>query len=234
MVVDPNWWRANTVPLVASDDREAWLECRRRYFTGSEVATLLDRHEYTKLATILQVKRSGVDDFDGTQDHIRQGILSEQFVAAYTEDCYPGLQLDPCGVLLADPGCTKLAATPDYVTADAAVWGAPGPANVQLKWTKAGTVAPSGAAAPTPAAGWAKTRGYKWGSGEPGTLPSYIWHQVQLEAAVLDVPRSFVVAYHRNAFPGWGSKGNQIRVYRVERNDAVVAELRRAAERTAI
>lgn len=225
------WWMGPRVRVLAdSKDRENWLEVRRRYFTGSEAATLLGKHEYTKLDKVLAEKRTGESDFDGSQDHVVQGLLSEQFVAAYTEHCYQGLKLDPCGLLLADPACGKLAATPDYVTQSAAVWGYDAPANVQLKFTMAGSDAPSGMAHPAPRAAWPKTKGFRWG--EDGSIPSYIAHQVQLEAACLGMTTSFVVAYHRFAAPRFGTKDHQIRVYRVDANPELLADLRAAAERT--
>ena len=236
------WWMDKIRVLGDSRDREQWLATRRKFFTGSEAATLLDAHEYTTLADVLQEKRTGVSDFDGDQDHVKQGILSESFAAAYAEFCWPSLKLEECGLLLADPGCGKLAATPDYVTRDGSCWGLPGPTNVQLKWSKASPLEhPRGKGRwlfrDGPIAVTAPRRGkggkYAWGTG--GTLPSYIYHQVVLEAAVLGFQQSVVLCYHRLAIPQWNDKsGRQMRAYVVQWDQPTLDRLREAAERTEI
>jgi len=235
------WWAAGTIPLADSDDREAWLRVRRRYFTGSEAAVLLDRHEYTDLAAVLLEKRTGESDFDPDQDQVVQGLLSEQFVAAYTERCWPGIKLDHCGQLLRDPGCERLAATPDYVTRDATAWGYPGPANVQLKFTGAWGAGDSRDIISCSAPAWPKPKPWvrpgsktgrptAWRWGDHGALPSYIWHQVQLEPVCLGVEHSFVVAYHRSMMPKYGTDQTQVRIYHVPRDQTVLDRLRVAAE----
>ena len=81
------------------------------------------------------------------------------------------------------------------------------------------------------------TRPTAWRWGDPAgaggspSLPSYIWHQVQLEPVCLGLPRSFVVAYHRSMLPRYGTDDTQVRIYHVPRDEDVLARLRAAAER---
>lgn len=196
-----------------ADSREDWLAARRRFVTGSEVATLFGEHAYTKWPAVLAEKVSGESDFDATQDHVRQGSLAEPFIAAYLAD-RRGIETVPCGTLIRDSVEPRLAATPDYLHQGLDGWF-----NVQFKFTKAGRHYNGECVVTghTP-----KIKG-EWGP----FLPSYIWWQVQAEMAVLDVSSTMVVAYHRTAFPRWGSDDDQLGVYLVARDDEAIERLRK-------
>jgi hypothetical protein len=161
---------------------------------------------------VLAEKNTGISDFDESQDHVVQGICAESFIAEYLKRSR-GLQTVPCGLLVRDPVEPRLAATPDYLTCDGSV-------NVQLKMTQAKRgeegVVTAGA-----------KKASKWGP----SLPSYIYVQVQVEMAVMDLNESLVVAYHRWDVPRWGTPGDQLGVYRVPRNQGMVDRIRSAVSK---
>ena len=192
-----------------SSRRAEWLELRRQHVTGSEVAALLGRHEYLSLETMRREKETGVSDFDASQDHVRQGTLAEGFVLEYLRAAR-FIAAEPCGLLIHDPVEPALAATPDAIA---------GRLNVQVKWTMARRGEENVPCKP------ATGRLKQWGP----CLPAYIWYQVQAEMAVLARQESLVVAYHRKDFPRFGTRDDQLGVYLVNRDDAVVEQLRTKA-----
>lgn len=204
-------WEKRAVVREA-DGREEWLRERRRFVTGSEVATLFGEHAYTKWPAVLAEKTTGETDFDASQDHVLQGSCAEPFLAAYLE-ASRGLKTLPCGVLIRDSMEPRLAATPDYLAPrdDGSEW------NVQFKMTQARR-GEQGLITGHP------KKASPWGPG----LPAYIWWQVQAEMAVLDASVTLVVAYHRWDIPKFGRPGDQLGVYRVERDDDAIGRIRSA------
>lgn len=203
--------------VAEADGREDWLRARRRFVTGSEIATLFGEHAYTKWPAVLAEKVTGETDFDATQDHIRQGSCSEPFLSAYLRESR-GIRTVPFGVLTRDPIEPRLAATPDYLAPPQNGFGW---INVQFKFSTAkrgggGVIEITGH---TP-----KIVKDSWGP----WLPSYIWWQVQAEMAVTGISETLVVCYHRRDLPRWGSGDDQLGVYRVPSDPAAIERIRDA------
>lgn len=202
------------VVCAEADSREDWLRHRRSFVTGSEIATLFDEHAYTKWATVLAEKTSGVSDFDATQDHVVQGSCAEPFLSSYLEAAR-GIKTVPCGQLIRDSAEPRLAATPDYLAVpqeltNGEFW------NVQFKFSQAkrGQEGPVGRA----------KKVSEWGP----NIPAYVAWQVCAEMAVLGVSKSLVACYHRWTIPKFGRPGDQLGVYVVDRDEELIGRIRAA------
>ena len=211
--------------LESDDDREAWLLTRRSFFTGSDAAALVGEHEYTTLQAVIAEKLTGKSDFNAHQDHIMQGSHGEDFVAGYTSAAF-GVDLAKVGRVTVHRTVQELAATPDYYAVEGGALGAPGPCNVQIKFTTAKGFCPGKPGVLATRLPLDQKRCMQWGP----HIPRYIWWQVQQEMAVMELDQTIVLAYHRRAIPRFGAMpGSQLGMYLVKRDAAAIGRLEESA-----
>lgn len=111
---EPRWMRECGERLICSDaERSTWLDARKAYVGGSDVAVLFDLSSY-KTRDVLLLEKAGLGDgFDmGRPGEIRRRM--ENFVATDLFSWMYGWKVQPCGWLIEDAVCKHLATTPDF------------------------------------------------------------------------------------------------------------------------
>ncbi len=191
-----------TVLADSSADKAAWLAARRECITASDIGALMGEHSYLKennRETVIQTKAGQRPEFTGNR-RTRIGLISEPTIhrVMVEED---GMDVRECGVLVQDPACSRLAATPDFIEAEVRWEGAQHVAryvNVQ-----------------------AKTHGgYPWKPSPkfPRGYPDQYWWQVQAEMACTGLYYSKLAVLHGGGF--------DVKYYGVERDEDAITRMR--------
>jgi putative phage-type endonuclease len=188
---------------ISADDREAWLEARKRYVTGSDIAALLGESKYKTRGQLLMEKAGLADEWKGSEQ-TDIGLDLEPAIAQIAARRW-GWKLERVAQLIVDPECSFHASTPDYV-----VTSPFGHALVQIKMTTAQAqedCKPRKNGAPSEAA---------FANGVP------LYHQLQLQSEMACTGLSWgaVLVLHTSA-PNF-----KLRAYPVRRHEAVIARIR--------
>lgn len=187
-------------------DRDAWLAARMDRVCGSEAPALLGESSYMTREQLRMCKAGLVDEWQGSEQTDLGLDLEPAIAAAATRKW--GWKMERCGLLIQDPHCPALAATPDYFVETP--WGR---AVCQIKLTTC------------QAAEDCKPRK----SGEPSTAryahgaPLDFQIQITAELAAVGLEWGCLLVLHACA-PTF-----KLRAYPVQRNDGVVSRIRREA-----
>ena len=194
-----------------SRDRDAWLAARQRYVCGSETAAMLEegRGDNNTRAQLVMAKAGLVEPWAGNET-TRHGMYLEHDYFPRAARAEFGWQLEFCGLLIEDPACPQLAATPDYMMETPF-----GTALVQAKVTTASAqedVRPRKDGKPSEAV---------YANGAP------LAYQLQIQAELAVTGLQWVALLVLHAAGG----ALKLRAYCVRRHDGVIARIRAEAPR---
>lgn len=193
--------------MISSNDRQAWLEARKRLLTASDAAALLSISPYKTLAQLRMEKLGLADEWTG--DESSDLALALEWPILEIANRKFGWNCVHNTELIVDRECPRLAATPDAMMESP--WGL---TCVQVKVTRS---AAQEDCAPTTKSGKPSTAAYLNGA------PIHYQIQVVAEMACTGARHGVLLALHLTPL--------KLRAYYVPFHPMLVARIRRETRR---